>query len=264
MFFPLSKMLGFFASPSNLVLCVGLLGLALMWTRWAGAGRRFAATAFVAFALAGLSPLGNWLIAPLENRFPPWDVARGAPDGIIVLGGAISPDLSKARGTPDLNEAAERITVVAALARAYPSARIVYWAATADWSAAAASRRTSPATARKPGRHAPRIILEGKSRNTIENAVFSKDLLAPKPGERWLLITSAYHMPRSIGIFRRVGFPVEAYPVDWRTGGDEEDSLLPFETVSAGLRRTDTAVREWVGLVAYWLSGDTTALFPAP
>jgi uncharacterized SAM-binding protein YcdF (DUF218 family) len=265
MFFPLSKILGFFASPSNLLLCIGLLGLALMWTRFARTGRRLAATAFVGLALAGLSPLGNWLIAPLEDRFPPWDATRGAPDGIIVLGGSISPELSKARGMPDLNESAERITAVTALARTYPSARIVYSGGSGRLvRRGGVEAEVAGGLLETLGVARSRLILEGRSRNTLENATFSKDLVAPKPGERWLLVTSAYHMPRSIGIFRRVGFPVEAYPVDWRTGGDEEDSLLPFDTLSAGLRRTDTAVREWVGLVAYRLSGHTTALFPAP
>jgi uncharacterized SAM-binding protein YcdF (DUF218 family) len=265
MFFPLSKILGFFASPSNLLLCAGLLGVVLLWTRWARAGRRLAVTAFVLLAIAGLSPFGNWLIAPLEDRFPPWDAAHGAPDGIIVLGGAISPELSKARGAPDLNESAERITAVTALARIYPSARIVYSGGNGRLvRRGAVEAEVAGELLASLGVARSRITIEGKSRNTIENAVFSKELVAPKPGERWLLITSAYHMPRSIGIFRRVGFAVEAYPVDWRTGGDDEDSLFPFDTVSAGLRRTDTALREWIGLVAYRLSGYTTVLFPAP
>jgi uncharacterized SAM-binding protein YcdF (DUF218 family) len=108
-----------------------------------------------------------------------------------------------------------------------------------------------------------RLIPEDRSRNTVENAVFSKELAAPKEGERWLLVTSAYHMPRAIGAFRRAGFEVEAYPVDWRTRG-AVDALRPFQTVGDGLKRTDTAVREWVGLFVYWLTGRSSELFPAP
>ena len=99
--------------------------------------------------------------------------------------------------------------------------------------------------------------------NTLENAILSKDLARPQPGERWLLVTSAYHMPRAIGIFRKAGFDVEPYPVDWRTSGSG-DALRPFPTVGDGLRRTDTAVREWVGLLVYWLMGMSSSLFPAP
>jgi len=94
MFFPLSKLLGFFAIPSNLVVSVGILGLLLLPTRFARAGRVLAFASLIVLAILGLSPAGNALILPLEERFPRWDATRGAPDGIIVLGGAISPDVS--------------------------------------------------------------------------------------------------------------------------------------------------------------------------
>jgi uncharacterized SAM-binding protein YcdF (DUF218 family) len=97
----------------------------------------------------------------------------------------------------------------------------------------------------------------------LENAVFSKAIVQPKPGERWLLVTSAYHMPRAIGVFRKAGFPVESYPVDWRTRG-AKDALRPFGAMSDELRRTDTAVHEWVGLAVYWLIGHSSELFPGP
>src|SRR5258708_14902256 len=108
-----------------------------------------------------------------------------------------------------------------------------------------------------------RIIAEEQSRNTVENAVFSRLLATPQPGERWLLVTSGYHMPRAMGVFRQAGFPVEAYPVDWRTRGPQ-DALRPFSTLGSGMERTDTAVREWVGLLVYRLTGRSAALFPAP
>jgi uncharacterized SAM-binding protein YcdF (DUF218 family) len=264
MFFPLSKILGFFASPSNLVISIGLLGLLLLPTRFARAGRAFAFASLIVLAILGLSPVGNALMIPLEDRFPRWDAARGAPDGIIVLGGAISPDVSAARDEVALNEAAERLTVAAELARRYPAVRIVFSGG-------------SGALIYDEGAEAPfalrlledlgipraRILLEDRSRNTVENAIFSKALIQPKPGERWLLLTSAHHLPRAIGVFRKMGFPVEPYPVDWRTRG-AADALRPFATLGDGLRRSDTAVREWVGLAVYWLTGRSSALFPGP
>ena len=108
-----------------------------------------------------------------------------------------------------------------------------------------------------------RLILERDSRNTWENAIFTRQLVSPKPGQRWLLVTSAFHMPRSMGIFRKAGFDVEAYPVDWRMGGRED--LFAFTRVGAdGLGRTDVAVREWIGLLTYRLLGRTGELRPAP
>src|SRR5215831_12433596 len=104
MFFILSKTLGFFALPSNLVATLVALGILLLFTRFRRAGRFLATVGVVLLLLAGLSPLGNILIYPLEHRFPPWDAVRGAPAGIVVLGGAISPDVSAAHETPALTE----------------------------------------------------------------------------------------------------------------------------------------------------------------
>ena len=264
MFFILSKILGFFALPSDLAATLAVLGVVLLLTRFKQIGRALATLGVALLVIAGLTPLGNALMLPLEDRFPPWDPARGAPTGIIVLGGAIGPEISAARGTPDLNESAERITAVAALAQRYPAARIIYSGGNARLVLMGGIEADFAVDLFESlGIARARIETERQSRNTIENAAFSKALARPKPGERWLLVTSAYHMPRAVGAFRRVGFAVEAYPVDWRTRGPI-DLAIPFESITAGLRRTDTAVHEWVGLVAYWLSGRTSALFPGP
>ena len=262
MFFALSKILGFFAVPSNLLFLVAAVGVALMFTRFGRAGRRLTVLGIVLLGLAGLSPLGNALIVPLEQRFPAWDAARGAPDGIVVLGGAIGPAMSDARGEPSLNESAERMTVVAGLARRYPDARILF----SGGDGSLMGNSSPEAKYALPlfesfGIPARRVELEDRSRNTAENATFSKVLAAPKPGERWLLVTSAHHMPRSVGCFRRAGFAVEAYPVDWRTRGPI-DLATPFGGLAAGMARTDVAAREWIGLLAYWLTGRTSELWP--
>ncbi len=110
-----------------------------------------------------------------------------------------------------------------------------------------------------------RVTLETHARNTAENATFTKALVKPKPGERWLLVTSALHMPRAVGCFRRVGFAVEPYPVDWTTPPRLDlASLAPADELSAGLLRLDKASHEWLGLLAYWLTGRTSALLPGP
>jgi len=264
MFFYASKILGFFTIPSNFIILVGILGALLWRTRFSRAGWRLVVTSLVLLAVIGFSPVGNMLTIPLEQRFPSWDHSQGAPHGIVILGGALSPNVSHARGTVTLNEAAERLTVVADLARRYPDARLIY----SGGSAALYGNRVPEAgfallLFQTFGIAPGRVIAEDQSRNTIENALFTKAIAQPKPGERWLLVTSGHHMPRSIGVFRKVGFPVEAHPVDWRTRGPI-DALQPFLTLSDGVRRTDTAAREWVGLLAYWLTGRTSELFPRP
>jgi len=264
MFFTLSKILGFFALPSNLVIAVGLLGTVMLRTRLRRSGLALAIGSLIVVAIIGLSPLGNALILPLEQRFPPWDPSHGAPDGVVVLGGAIGPELSTSRHEISLNESAERMTAVAQLARRYPRARIVFSGGNGSLlfrqgteAGYALELFLSFGIARE------RLLLEDQSRNTIENAVYARDLAAPKPGERWLLVTSAHHMPRAVGVFRKAGFAVEAYPVDFRTRGGE-DLFRPFASVGDGLRRTDTAMREWAGLAIYWLTGQMSELFPGP
>ncbi|MET0676111.1 MAG: YdcF family protein, partial [Bradyrhizobium sp.] len=88
MFFVLSKTLGFLILPTNLLIGVGVVGAVLMFTRLASLGRKLVIASVLLLVICGLSPLGNWLLYPLEQRFPPWDPSRGAPDGIIVLGGS--------------------------------------------------------------------------------------------------------------------------------------------------------------------------------
>jgi uncharacterized SAM-binding protein YcdF (DUF218 family) len=261
--FGLSKVLGFFALPSNLLIALALAGILMMRTRFRRFGQGLLIGAVLLLAVVGIAPVGNALMLPLEERFPKWDSKRGAPHGIVVLGGAVSPDVSAARKDVSLNEAAERMTAVAKLARDYPSARIAFTGGSGRLFQGASEADVVPALFESFGIPRDRIQLENRARNTAENAAFTKALVQPKPGERWLLVTSAHHMPRSVGIFRKAGFPVEAYPVDYRTRG-AADLAGPFGSLAAGLARTDAAMHEWAGLVVYWLTGRTSELFPGP
>ncbi len=250
--------------PINLLVELGIVSVVLMATRFAVLGRRLAATTLVLLALTAFSPLGNLLLYPLESRFPPWDPSRGAPDGIIVLGGSVDTDLSAAHNTPVVAHAADRLLAPAELARRYPHARVVFTGGSANLIANDAREADySAPVLENAGISKERLIVERESRNTYENAIFTKRLVSPKPGERWLLVTSAFHMPRSMGIFRKAGFDVEAYPVDWRMGG--RDDLFSFTNMAAdGLGRTEVAVREWIGLLVYRLRGRTSELLPGP
>jgi uncharacterized SAM-binding protein YcdF (DUF218 family) len=264
MFYILSKVAGYFLVPSNVIAFLGLVGAGLMFTRFARLGGRVLIVGAVLLAVIGFLPVGVALTLPLEERFPAWDATRGAPAGIVVLGGVIDARLSAARGEIAVSEAAERITAAVGLARRYPAARIVF----AGGGGGIISQ--SPAEAyfavrlfETLGIPAARVEFEAKSRNTAENARFAKQLVAPKEGERWLLVTSALHMPRAVGAFRQAGLPVEAHPVDWRTEGPRALLSISGSPVD-GLLVTDAAVHEWVGLVAYWITGRTPELLPGP
>jgi uncharacterized SAM-binding protein YcdF (DUF218 family) len=265
LFFALSKTLGILLLPTDFLILLGALGVVLLFTRFASRGRALVAASIVLFALFGFTSLGNLLLYPLEARFPPWDAARGAPDGIVVLGGPINPDLSAERGIAVFSGGADRLIAAAALAHRYPEARLIYSGGNANLLADDASKEADYAASvfESLGIARQRQTMERRSRNTMENAEFSKALAAPKPGERWLLVTSAYHMPRAIGVFRKAGFAVEAYPADWRTGS--VPGLLSRSVfASDGLGNADLAIREWMGLVAYRVSGKTSELLPGP
>lgn len=265
MFFYMSKIGYFLIQPSNFLAAMLLVSVILLFrTRF-----RRLATVLVIFGSCGLfvcgfSPAANWLILPLEDRFPK-PQALGTYDGVIVLGGSVDTIVSGVRGEPVLTTSAERLTIAARLARALPDTRIIHTGGHGVILAAQATESEIAADLFQDfGIAESRVVLEDESRNTWENAVFTRDLLKPQAGQSWLLVTSAYHMPRSMGVFRAAGWSgLTAYPVDYRTRG-AEDRFLWFGGLSNGLRRFDIAFREWVGMVVYWLTGRSAALFPGP
>ena len=269
MFFYIAKGLWFVLQPSTLIALLIGYGSILIWTGWARWGRRFVTIGAILLLVAGLSPLGNALILPLEDRFPRANLDEPPPPtGFIILGGAEDRLVGAARGAPALNEAGERMVEAAMLARRFPEAKIAFSGGDAGILYKTGSEAEGAETLLTAlGVPQDRLILEAKSRDTYENAAFLKEELTRvgelAPGKRWLLITSAYHMPRAMGAFRKAGFAVEPWPVDYRTRG-AADLMRPFDKVSEGLRRVDVAAREWVGLLAYWLRGRSDALFPAP
>jgi uncharacterized SAM-binding protein YcdF (DUF218 family) len=265
LFFAFSKTLGIMLLPINLLIVLGLLGVLLLLTRWARLGRALLVASALLLALCGFTPVGSLLMYPLESRFPPWDASRGAPDGIVVLGGAIDPDPAAAHGEAAYSSSAGRIISAAMLAHRFPNARILYSGGSANFLSDTSAKEADYAVKvfEGLGIAKERLIIERESRNTFENAEFSKKLADPKPGERWLLLTSAFHMPRSIGIFRKVGFAVEPCPVDWRLAGRRDLTHFPAQS-EEGLQHTNLAVREWLGLIAYRLTGRTDELFPGP
>jgi uncharacterized SAM-binding protein YcdF (DUF218 family) len=265
--FVVANMLWFLAQPSSLIWLALAAGLVLQArTRFERLGRRLAVIGVALLVVGGLSPLANLLLLPLEQRFPQPVIApdRGTFAGIIVLGGAEDGRISAARGQLALNEAGERIAQAVVLARRLPSARLVF-----TGGAGSVLREERPGSQsvagywQAVGIEAGRIVIEPASLTTHENAVLTRKLLRPKPNERWLLVTSAAHMPRAMGLFRKAGFDVTAYPVDYRTK-DAGDALRPFNGIARGLQRLDDGVREWASLLVHWMMGRIDALFPAP
>ena len=266
MFFVASKIAGIVLfHPLSFLLFLGFLGLLVGLTRFARIGRFIAVLAAVLLLVSAFSPLSALILRPLEDRFPQPPSDMPPPTGIVVLGGALDEDLGLARGQPTLTEAAARLTSGVARALRYPQARLVFTGGSADLDASTAADEAGGVRALwlSLGMPAQRMTFENRSRNTYENATMTRAIVQPKPGEHWLLVTSAAHMPRSIGIFRHVGWDMIAFPVDYRTFGNSRD-LKPTTLALDSLRRLDVALHEWVGLVVYRITGKTDALYPAP
>lgn len=264
MYFYLSKVAGFVLVPSNAIGLLGGLGLLLLLSRRRRAATWAFATSALLLVVCGFSPLGNLLMLSLTERFPPWHAAVGAPDGIIVLGGAIDPEGTSIRGTLETDGSAERIFAMLELARRYPKARIVFTGGSGNVTGSRLDEaQFAGRLLEEYGLARDRVLLEMESRTTEENAVLTRRLVTPIAGERWLLVTSAFHMPRSVGLFRAAGFEVEPYPVDYRTLG-WSFAAMPPRKLAFGLALTDVAIHEWIGMIVSRVTGRSKELFPAP
>lgn len=264
MFFTLSKVFWFFADPLNLIgilLLLTVLLLVLKWRRLALATASFGAIVFV---LAAWTTLGAVMLLPLEERFQRPDPMPGNVAGIILLGGGFEGRINMARGGYETGVAGDRAVETAILARRYPDARVLISGGSgALILEGEGDADSAPRMLEALGVAPERMILENRSRNTHENAVFSRELADPQEGETWLLVTSAFHMPRSMGLYRKAGFEVVPWPSDYRTAGNERFGLMQASQQDS-LRALSTALREWIGLVAYRATGRLDEILPGP
>jgi uncharacterized SAM-binding protein YcdF (DUF218 family) len=263
--FAASKLLGPLLDPRVGLYLVLAAGIALLWTPWRRAGRVLATLAFVVSLALGSSPLGSLALNALENRFPAPDTLPAKIDGIVVLGGDIDPRMMRLRNaTPGAD--AQRQIAFADLARRYPDAKLVYSGGSGrlierDDTDSDGAKKLLPMLGLDP----TRVMFEDRSRNTWENAAFARELGQPKDGETWLLVTSAFHMPRSVGCFRMAGWKnLIPYPVGYWTPPSVTGDWWPALTFDGGLRPLFIASREFAGLLYYRLTGRVDAWFPAP
>ena len=251
------------ARPDNALLILLGLGAVLLFAGRRRLGGGFLAISAAALLAIGLLPIGAWLLAPLENRFPPPEALPERVDGVIMLGGALDHDLTVARRQLVLRDPGERFVALLRLARRYPEARLVL----AEGKGSLGPRELEEALLAKPffadlGIDRSRVIVEHQARTTYENGLLTKRLVNYQAGQQWILITSAWHMPRAVGVFRKAGWPVIPYPVDYRTNG----TSIAYRglDLKGGLERFSLAAREWIGLLAYRILGRSDEWLPAP
>ncbi|MBC8284496.1 MAG: YdcF family protein [Nitrospinae bacterium] len=262
-FWIISKVFWLLASPNTSIFLILLAGVCLLFFGREKLGKKLIVTATTLILLISVLPVYQILVIPLENRFPIPEPLPEKVYGVIVLGGAEHPQLTQLRGQASLLDSAERLTTFVSIARRYSDAKLVY---AGGQGAITGQEYKSAFTARlffeQMGLDTSRVIFDSQSRNTQENAENALKLVQPEKGEKWVLITSAWHMPRSVGIFRKLNWQVIPYPVDFKTTGKLEMNI-GVPRFSATVLVSDV-VYEWIGLLYYWLMGRTSELFPGP
>ena len=263
MFFYMSKILWFFIDPSNVILVALCLGTSFLYLGWDKLSRWvLSLTALVAVIIATL-PIGQNLFVILENRFPVNQALPAKVDGVIVMGGVVNQVLTRERGQLAVGGAAERLISFLEISRKYPTAKLIFTGGSGNiFRNEIKEGDVVRSFMIDMGVDHERLIIENEARNTFENAVFSKKLVNPLAHETWLLITSAFHMPRSIGVFRQAGWEVIPYPVDYQLNSNLNLSLS--FNLASGLSFLSTGIHEWLGLLVYWLTNRTNTFFPSP
>ena len=193
MLYFISKGFWLIAQPPHLLILLVCLGMVLFFTRRRRFGLGLVALDALLILIVAVLPVGSWLIAPLEKRFPPLTLMPPHVDGVIMLGGNQDAAFTN-------------------LAQRYPNA---------------------------------------------------KAIVHPTPGEVWILVTSAFHMPRSVGLFRAQGWRVVPDPVDYRTGFLAGKTPPPLQ-FRWNLTLLSVALKEWFGMCTNWLLGHSESLFPGP
>jgi uncharacterized SAM-binding protein YcdF (DUF218 family) len=263
LFFFGSKLFWLITAPDMLWLGLLILAFRLSGTlRFRRAGRRLGAALLFLGILVVVTKPAQFVAQPLENRFPHPDWPA-CVDGILMLGGGESPLISTLRGVPEMREGGPRLLAAVELLRRYPEAQLVFSGGSGDpLRPEPTEASTVKAALQQLGIDLGRVRFEDKSRNTWENEVNTMAMVDPRPEQRWVLVTSAMHMPRAVGIARKLGWAMLPWPVDYTTL--PEGTIRSEGRFAKYLADFDTAAHEWLGLFAYRLSGRSAALFPAP
>lgn len=261
LFFWTSKLVWMLLKPESLLLILLLAALILRKRKRPRAARWLLVSLSGVLLVAALFPVDEWLFYPLETRFQTNPPLPESVDGILCLGGGEDAERSSLWEQVEVGDGAERLIYLLMLAKRYPQAKLVFTGGSGDiFDQSISGATVAERLFHDLGLDRSRLILESKSRNTYENALYSKALVKPQEGETWILVTTAWHMPRSVGVFRKQGWSVLPYPVDhWTKPG--ELMRVKYD-LSGRLRNLQFAAHEWVGLLAYYVTGKTSALFP--
>jgi uncharacterized SAM-binding protein YcdF (DUF218 family) len=243
----------FWAMFTPLTFITILIGVGALFRRYRW-GRLCCGGGIILLLACGTLPIGHNLLVVFEKYYPTIAKPQGQVDGIIVLGGSIDLEKSIVWGQGQLNEWTPRITEMMALSQTYPQAKIIFTGGNGKLQESSSTEADElDKLLKKVGFDTSRIVYEGQSRNTYENAIFSHDIVRPQTGENWLLITSAFHMVRAEAIFQSVGWQVTPYPAGYITDGKYR--YTPNLKVLDNMFKLQIVVKEMIGIMAYIILG---------
>ena len=249
-FFPVSKALAFLALPSHILLWLVVGTVLTLLAGWTRTARGLGVAALVLFVLLGVAPIGLIAVKPLEDMYP----RRPLPariTGIVVLGGGLGVPELLSRGAPGSAPSIDRIVSTYELARLHPEARVVFTGGWPPYSDAIAAK----SDLLRMGLDPSRLTLEDRSRNTYENMIFTQAIVRPRPGETWVLATSAIQLPRAVQVANKVGWPMIPWPTDYKTEAEGFPLSGRWFRIGENLGLADDAAHEWLGQIAYSLTG---------
>ncbi len=260
MFFYVSKIVWAVIAPLNFIFLLFVAGTSLLVFR-VKAGRIFILLGVFFFALFGVSPAGPYVLSLLESSYQRPQELPERVDGILVLGGSFETDLSATYGFPVINDGVERLIDAVELARRYPMAIVVFSGGNGSLTGQGTLESTDTEQfLQQIGFPEDNVFYEDRSRNTYENILFSGRLMQPKPYETWIVITSAYHMPRAMAVFETVKWPgrLIPYPTDFHTHGKRGKPTDSFDVLGK-VYQTQLALHEYAGVLGYILTGKITS-----
>lgn len=265
MFYTFAQLFWLFANPFNCILILLCLAVLLLWSRWQRVGVWVISILVISLLAMAILPLGQWLLSPLNRQFSPFESSGKKIDGIVLLAGdAVNLKASRQMGHPVPGKASDRLVEFMRLAKVYPKAQLLICGGNIEAGTEGHDKRRPEATLIaeyliNQGLSNRRILIEDRSRDTFENALLGQQLAQPSVGQKWLLVTSTWHMPRAVATFQAQNWPIIAAP----PGSNKKIIFRLRFNLESGLKALDIAVHEYLGLLAYRLNGRITSVWPA-
>lgn len=254
MFFILSKVFWFVIAPLNVIILVLALAAFLSFTRFRRTARFLLVASVVVLISVGFTRLGDLPLIWLEERYQSPEPLTEV-DGIIILGGGIGTTGYHHEAPYYIGSWADRVTTGLALKQRFPNARLIYSGGSGrlagDKGVEARAARQLVIDLYGDDRA---MDIEGLSRSTWENGVETMKMIGPGADpKRWVLVTSSWHMLRAMGVYRKLGFEPVPYPTDYKAAAPTPPYLA--DSAVDQWDKFQLAIRELVGLAAYWATG---------